>query len=168
MELSYIIKPLSLFWAVPSVNLSKMKRKILGNVQNQTQGCWVQSESAICCAIQPYLMISTYYRLYKISIRHISCNWGYQWPLSDLYSSWVVCLPKPKNWNRIFLELNWKISINRSDKQFWKIGYSTFSNVSFTFTISWNRSISSRRQGSSVARLWVARLQEWRSNLASL
>ena len=30
-----------LFWAVPSINLSNMKRKILGNAKNQTQGLLV-------------------------------------------------------------------------------------------------------------------------------
>ena len=43
MGLIDIIKPLS---TVPSINLCNIKRKILGNEENQIWGCWVRSKYA--------------------------------------------------------------------------------------------------------------------------
>ena len=38
------------FCAVTSINLSNIKRKILGNAENQTQGCWVRSKCTVLCS----------------------------------------------------------------------------------------------------------------------
>ena len=42
-----------LFWAVPSINLTIFKRKILGNSENQTRGCWVRSKYATTVLCSP-------------------------------------------------------------------------------------------------------------------
>ena len=42
-----------LFWPVQSINLSKIKRKVLGSAVNLTQGSLVQSENTIQSAMQP-------------------------------------------------------------------------------------------------------------------
>ena len=42
-----------LLYVVPSVNLSNIKRKIRGNVENWTQGCWVRSRNATYVLYSP-------------------------------------------------------------------------------------------------------------------
>ena len=42
-----------MFWAVPSIDLSNIQRKVLRNTANQTWGCWVQSENDSQCAMWP-------------------------------------------------------------------------------------------------------------------
>ena len=38
----------TLFQALPSINISNIKKKIIGNAKNQTQGCWVRSKYVTC------------------------------------------------------------------------------------------------------------------------
>ena len=63
MGLIDIIKPLSLFEAAPSINLSNIKRKILENAENRTGGCWVRSEYATSVLCSPKKLFYFFHRM---------------------------------------------------------------------------------------------------------
>ena len=50
---------------MPTITLSNMKSKILGNAENQTWGCWVRCHYATSALFSPFSKVNTY----QLSVR---------------------------------------------------------------------------------------------------
>ena len=81
-----------LFWALLSINLSNIERKILGSTENQLSGCWLRSKNAtpVLCSLP------NHYHSFPGRPR-LLCKWSHlALTLKDIYSLDYVASSRTK------------------------------------------------------------------------